>query len=128
MDEKMGASEPADVDRLFMEAWNCNDLDGMVALFEPEGILIPQAGERVTGRDAIRQVFAGFVAAFPKIDLTTRGVVEQGGLALVYSDFVLRGTGEGGEPTTLEGHPTVVLRRQTCGTWLFVIDDPFSTA
>ncbi len=67
MDNRIRASEPADVDRLFMEAWNCNDLDGIVALFEPDGVLIPQAGERVTGRDAIRQVFAGFSRSCTRI-------------------------------------------------------------
>jgi uncharacterized protein (TIGR02246 family) len=124
----MDANEPADLHRLFADAFNARDLDALVALYEPEAVLVPQAGQRAVGRDAIREALAGFLAAFEAIELTTRGVVERGDLALLYPEFRLRGTGEDGGPTSLEGHGTEVARRQAYGAWLFAIDDPFSTA
>lgn len=124
----MSAKDPADMHRLFADAFNAHDLDALVALYEPEAVLVPQAGQRAIGRDAIREALAGFLAGFETIELTTRGIVQQRDIALLYPEFLLRGTGEDGEPVTLEGHGTEVVRRQTYGTWLFVIDDPFSTA
>jgi uncharacterized protein (TIGR02246 family) len=122
------AKDPADMHRLFADAFNARDLDALVALYEPEAVLVPQAGQRAVGRDAIREALAGFLAAFETIELTTRGIVQQGDIALLYPEFRLGGTGENGEPVTLEGRGTEVARRQAYGTWLFVIDDPFSTA
>ena len=124
----MSAKDPADMHRLFADAFNAHDLDALVALYEPEAVLVPQAGQRATGRDAIREALAGFLASFETIELTTRGIVQQREIALLYPEFRLRGTGEDGEPVTPEGNGTEVVRRQAYGTWLFVIDDPFSTA
>jgi uncharacterized protein (TIGR02246 family) len=124
----MSAHDPADIHRLFADAFNAHDLDALVALYEPEAVLVPQAGQRAIGRDAIREALAGFLAGFETIELTTRGIVQQGDMALLYPEFRLGGTGKDGEPITLEGHGTEVVRRQAYGPWLFVIDDPFSTA
>ena len=124
----MHAESPQDIHRLFADAFNAHDLDALVALYEPEAVLVPQAGQRAIGRDAIRQALAGFLAGFKTIELTTRGVVEQDNIALLYPDFRLHGTGQDGQPVTLEGHGTEVVRRHAYGGWLFLIDDPFSTA
>jgi uncharacterized protein (TIGR02246 family) len=124
----MDEDDPASIHRMFAAAFNARDLDGLVALYEPEAVLVPGAGQRATGRDAIRQALAGFLAGFQSIELTTRGVVRQGDIALLYPEFRLHGTGQDSRPTTLEGHGTEVVRRQAYGTWLFAIDDPFSTA
>jgi uncharacterized protein (TIGR02246 family) len=51
------------------EAWNSQDLEGIVALHAPDGIFqlhIP-GGEPAQGRDAIREAFAGFIAQLPDI-------------------------------------------------------------
>ena len=124
----MEVKDPADMHPRFMQAFNAHDLDALAALYEPDAVLVPQAGQRAVGRDAIRESLAGFLAAFQSIDLTTRGIVQQGDIALLYPKFTLHGTGEDGGATTLEGNGTEVLRRQAYGNWLFVIDDPFSTA
>jgi ketosteroid isomerase-like protein len=51
----MGPKDPIDMHRLFAEAFNAPDLDALVALYEPEAVLVPQAGQRAAGRDAIRE-------------------------------------------------------------------------
>jgi ketosteroid isomerase-like protein len=124
----MMADSPADMHRLFADAFNAHDLDALVALYEAEAVLVPQAGQRAIGQSAIREALAGFLSGFQTIELTTRGIVERGDIALLYPDFHLHGTGEDGQPVTLEGHGTEIIRRQAYGGWLFVIDDPFSTA
>jgi ketosteroid isomerase-like protein len=123
-----GASAPTEIHRLFADAFNSHDLDALLALYERKAVLVPQPGQRATGQNELREALAGFLASFETISLTTRGIVQQDDIALVYSEFQLRGTGSGGEPVTLEGRGTEVVRRQAYGTWLFALDDPFSTA
>jgi uncharacterized protein (TIGR02246 family) len=51
------------------EAWNRQDLDGILALHAPDGVFelhIP-GGEPAEGHEAIRGAFAGFIAQLPDI-------------------------------------------------------------
>jgi uncharacterized protein (TIGR02246 family) len=126
--KEVGARTPAEIGRLFMEAFNAHDVDALVELYETDAVLVPQAGQRATGRKEIREGLTGFVSAFNSIELSAQGIVEQGDTALIYPVFTLRGTDGAGAPTTVEGRGTEVVRRQHCGSWMFAIDDPFSTA
>src|SRR3954453_9452522 len=109
MAEDLCANDPADVDRRFVEAFNAHDLDALVALYEPNAVLIPEAGQRIIGQDEIRKTIAGFLATFETFELVNLRVVENGDIALMYPEFVLRGVGEGGEPVTVEGRGTELV-------------------
>ena len=58
-----------------------------------------------------------------KLDLKVTRVLEAGGLALVIGVWTFTGTGPDGKPVKLEAKNADVLRRQTDGTWRFVIDN-----
>ena len=60
-----------------MEAFNAHDVDALVELYETDAVLVPQAGQRATGRKEIREALTGFVSAFNSIELSARGIVEQ---------------------------------------------------
>ena len=53
---------PEDVHRLWSEYFVAGDLEGLVSLYEPDAALLAQSGAFVTGRRAIREVLAGFIA------------------------------------------------------------------
>ena len=48
----MPAYTPADIHRLFRDAFNLGDLDALVELYEPSAVFVT-GGEQVTGRDQI---------------------------------------------------------------------------
>jgi hypothetical protein len=56
-----------------------------------------------------------------------KGSLEVDDLALVIGDWSFNGTGPDGEPVPLAARNADVLRRQTDGTWRFVIDNPWRT-
>ena len=116
---------PEELHRQFAEALNAHDLGALMALFEPEAILIPQPGQVVTGTEAIREALSGFLALKPRFDLQFKKAFQAGDIALVFSNWTLSGTDPDGNAVELAGRTSDVTRRQPYGSWLFVIDDPF---
>src|ERR1700742_765163 len=55
--------EPQDWPRLFEQHFNAGDLDAVMALYHAEARFVTPAGETLVGRDAIRDVLAGTIAA-----------------------------------------------------------------
>ena len=122
----MAAREPEDLNRLFSERMAAGDVDGVVALYEPEGALVSQDGLVTKGRAAIREALARLAAMRPRMTMNlTRAVRTTGDLAVVYNDWKLSAVDVEGRPVTMQGRAIEVSRRQPDGAWLFVLDDPF---
>jgi len=121
----MTARTPQDVDREFAAALNSGDIDALVALYEPKASLTPQPGTTVTGTAAIREALLAFVNMKPHITLSPRVVSQVDDIALVTAQWQLSATGPDGKPAHMDGRSVEILRRQSDGTWRFVIDEPF---
>jgi len=121
----MTARTPEDVDRLFVEALNTGKLDALVALYEPNATLMPQPGKLVTGTAAIREALAQLLAGKPKMTLNPKLIAQSGDIAVLTAKWDLVMTGADGKPTQMSGRSAEVVRRQSDGRWLFVIDLPF---
>jgi ketosteroid isomerase-like protein len=66
--EHAPAVQPEDLERLYVERVNAGDVDGLIALFEPDAVMAFSPGKVATGSQAIRQVFTDFVASRGKAD------------------------------------------------------------
>jgi ketosteroid isomerase-like protein len=113
----MPASKPADLSQLFAKFIAAGDVDGVVSLYEPSAASPDQSGQVMVGLDAIRTAFGPFAAMKPGIKCDPRKVIEAGDIALVHNYWTMPGA---------SGHAVEVARRQADGSWLYVIDDPFS--
>jgi len=104
------AHEPEDLARLFNERANAGDVDGLVALYEPEAVLA--AGKVVaTGHDEIRQFYADLLARkseFPAAEALP--AIRNGDLAMTFAR-VPNGT-----------ISAETARRQADGGWRWLID------
>ena len=105
------ARDPQDLEGLLVSRQRAGDIDGMVALYEPEAVIDAGEGRVLRGHDVIRAFFAdlreaGRVFAFGE----QRPATISGDLALTSARLP-----DGG--VTAE-----VARRQADGTWLWVID------
>lgn len=116
---------PAESARVFQDAFNAGDLDGMVSLYESEAVFVPAPGQVTAGSDSIREVLAGFLAVKGRFELKSKSLQQVGDIALETAEWTLEGTDPDGNPVSLAGLATVVLRRQADGSWLMVIDNPF---
>ena len=105
------ARDPQDLERLLVSRQRAGDVDGMTALFEPDAVLDRGGGELKRGRDAIRAFYAEVAATGRKWEFgVQRPAVVSGDLALTSTHLP-------------DGRVTAeVARRQSDGTWLWVID------
>ncbi len=115
---------PEQLHRSFQDAFNRNDLDSIVELYEP-GAVLARFGGPVQGRDAIREAYRAILAMRPTIDVQTLGVNCAGDIAMMHGKWVLHQTGPDGVQIRREGRNTETARLQPDGRWLFVIDNPY---
>jgi ketosteroid isomerase-like protein len=110
------ARDPKDLERLLVSRQRAGDIDGMVALYDPNAVLDFGGGRLTLGREAIRTFYAGLVATGRKFASgDQRPCIVAGDLALTSTRLP-------------DGSVTAqVVRRQGDGTWLWVIDQ-FSMA
>jgi len=119
----MPATSPEQIHREFENAFNAGDLDALLALYEPDAVLIPQPGVAAHGLDQIGPALQGFLDLGGKIALDTKVVLTVGDLAYLTNRWSLTGTGPDGEPLNMGAVTAETARRQADGTWLYVIDN-----
>jgi ketosteroid isomerase-like protein len=118
---------PQDCDRLFGERLNAGDLDGLVALYERSGTLVRADRTAAVGHEAIAEDVGAMRALRPQIVMNVKQVFSGGGdVAVLYNDWQLVLTDPEGKRIELSGHAAEIIRRQSDGTWRFVIDDPYA--
>jgi uncharacterized protein (TIGR02246 family) len=113
----MPATTPEEIHRLFEDAFNAGDIDGLMALYEPDAAVIPQPGSVVHGTEQVRAGLQAFLALQGRITLDTKLVVTVGDLAFLSNTWSLTGTGPDGRPLTMGATTAEVVRRQADGTW-----------
>jgi ketosteroid isomerase-like protein len=108
------ATEPEDLTRLFVERANAGDIDGMVALYEPDAVLAFPPGSETVGHDALRAVFEQLLAHSPHFtEEPPLPTVRNGDLAVTST-----------RSSDNTGGRVQVVRRQADGTWRRIIDRP----
>ena len=103
--------DPQDLERLLVSRENVGDVDGMAALYEPLALLACDGGLLKRGREAIRKFYGELVATGRKFELGEQRA------AMVCGDLALTSTRLPDGTVTAE-----IARRQSDGTWLWVID------
>jgi uncharacterized protein (TIGR02246 family) len=121
----MIAHSPIEIHALFQNAFNSGDVQALTLLYEPGAILMVN-GTPVTGRESIRATFESMVSVGTRINLVTRSIIESGdGVALLHGEWTVQRSATTAQPKT-QGVSTEVVRKQPDGTWLFIIDNPYT--
>jgi uncharacterized protein (TIGR02246 family) len=120
----MPAQTPDDIHRLFAEGMNAGDAEAVADLYEDDAVLVSDPRKIVRGREAILDGLKNFLSIRPTLTLNAARVVRNGDVAILYSDWTIKGQNANGSLMTVDVRPTHVARRQPDGTWRVVIDDP----
>ena len=105
------ARDPQDLERLLVARERAGDVEGMVALYEPDAMLDSGDGSLMRGHAEIRAFFTAPVASSRKLEMGKQSP------ATTCGDLALTSTHSVGGGVTAE-----VARRQADGTWLWAID------
>ncbi len=111
------ALAPQDLARLLVARANGGDVEGMVALYEPDAVLACGGGRFAVGSEAIRGFYADLAATGPRFKLGDQRP------ALVCGQLALTSTRLPNGAVT-----AAVARQQADGAWLWVVDEPSLTA
>lgn len=115
----MSAREPGETSTLFERYFADGDLDGLMSLYENEAVF-PTARATATGPDEIRQTLKAYLDSGAKLVFGQSLVFTAGDLALIHSPWTMhKADGSSSEGVTAE-----VVRRQTDGSWKYIIDNP----
>lgn len=109
---RQAATQPEDLGRLFLQCANDGDVEGLVALYEPDAVLAFPSGEVTRGHAAIRAVYKKLLAEKPVFAGEPRPALRNGDIALT-STLLPNG-----------GATAEIARRQPNGTWLWLVDQP----
>ena len=104
---------PEELSDFFLQRANAGDVEGVVALYEPDAVLAFPPGQLAAGHEQIRAAYAEFLASKPV--LASAGQRPP----IVCDDIALTSTLLPGGGTTVK-----IARRQPDGTWRWVIDQP----
>lgn len=105
------AKEPNELEKFFVERANTGDINGLVALYESEAVLVSEDGEQVVGSDKIREFFTNYLANHSQFAESNQvPALYSGGLALTSSRH------SNGDVSA------EIARRQPDGNWLWVVD------
>lgn len=124
----MPAQTPDELHSLFLEAFNGDNLDAVMALYEDTALLVPQPGTITTGQQANRQALLQFLALKGTMRMRTVFSLKNGNIALLRGEWTLHAIGSDGKPIEMSGRSVEVARRQSDGTWRFAIDHPFGAS
>jgi uncharacterized protein (TIGR02246 family) len=123
----MSTATPQQVLESIVIGINSGDLESLLPLYESDAAFATEPGNLAHGPSGIRDALTGFISMKGQLELEVTRVLEAGDLALVIGVWSFSGTGPDGEPVRLTARNADVLRRQTDGSWRFVIDNPWGS-
>jgi uncharacterized protein (TIGR02246 family) len=118
----MSAKSPEEICRLFKQYMAMGDIDSVLDIvYDQDVVFLNQAGEAKKGREALRQEIAPFAAVKAVFDFHIKQVIEAGDIALMHTQWKVSSSHK-----QMSNYAIEVARRQSDGTWRWLIGDPFT--
>ncbi|MBJ7328950.1 MAG: SgcJ/EcaC family oxidoreductase [Solirubrobacteraceae bacterium] len=119
------AADPASLMSLFADRAAAGDADGLLALYEPDAVFEPALGTVLRGAAQIRPALLELAALRPTIAYEgDPDVVIVDDIAIVSNTWTLSAQLPDGARHREGGLSADVLRRQSDGRWLILVDQP----
>ncbi|NSC25459.1 DUF4440 domain-containing protein [Streptomyces albus subsp. chlorinus] len=131
--KRTGAESPAELLRLLGERIKAKDLDGIIALHEPDAAVVEYDGSIARGHKGIREMYVEWFKSDPVLTVNPRQTVEAGGkrgkirgrTASIMGDYTLEQNRPDGTRESFTGNFCDIVRQQPDGTWLYLQDNPY---
>ncbi len=117
--------EPHKMNPTFARAFNSGRVENLLSLYESAGQLVRQDGQVDVGLSAIRANLQAFMGLGGTMTSENIYAYQSGDIALLRAKWRLTTIDREGKPLELEGHTTEIVRCQSDGRWLYLVDHPF---
>jgi len=121
----MKVYKPEDMNSAFAEAFNSGNIGDLLALYEPNAVLVPRPGQIVEGLEAIRVALQELLALKGYMRSENQYALVNGDIALLRAKVHLIGKGPDGSQIEINNNTAEVVRRQRDGSWLYILDHPY---
>jgi ketosteroid isomerase-like protein len=118
---------PEDLLNSQVQEFNKGNIDFLMTLYEKDACFASKAGQVVRDLESIRRILQGLIDMGGKLEARVKRLLHSSNLALLITEWSLSGTEPDGKPINLTGRATIVLRSQSDGTWLMIIENPWGT-
>lgn len=133
---RAAATSPEQLLKMLGERIVAKDIDGIIALHEPEAAIVDWDGSVIRGRAAIRTFYLEWFASNPVLTVNPRQTVIAGGwrawdnkvrqrTAAIMGDYSLEQDAADGTRESFTGNFCDTVQEQLDGTWLYVQDNPY---
>lgn len=130
------AKTPEQLLQLLGERIKAKDIEGIIALHEPEAAIVDWDLSVIRGHAAIRAFYVGWFDMNPVLTVNARQTVATGGwrgwdgvvrqrTASIMGDYSLEQNGTDGTRVSFTGNFCDTVEEQMDGTWLYVLDNPY---
>ncbi|MEW6603219.1 MAG: nuclear transport factor 2 family protein [Thermoproteota archaeon] len=124
---RMPAKSPEEICRLFRQYIAMGDIDSVLdIIYDHDVVFLNQACEEKKGREALRQELAPFAAANAIFDFNIKQVIQAGDIALMHTEWKVSSPPPYHHRQQMSMYAIEVARRQSDGTWRWLIGDPFT--
>jgi ketosteroid isomerase-like protein len=103
---------PEDLLKYQVQEFNKGNMSFLMTLYEKDACFASQPGQVVTDLKGIRRTIQGFLDIGAKLEAKVKRVLRASNLALLITEWSIKGIEPDGKPINVTGRGTVVLRQQ----------------
>lgn len=111
----------ADAHASLAAAFNTRNVDTVLQMYDVEGIIVPEPGKAVSGKEPFRTAVEAILSIPGKMEIKTVYCLETGDLAVGRSEWRVTD----GDEVKISAKGIEVMKRQADGGWKIVIDHAF---
>ena len=105
-------------------AFQNKDIEGVLATYEDNAIVMFEPQKPVQGKETLRAVFTQFVGMNPQYTFSSHEIYISGDIATHTAPWKMVGQLPDGTKIEQSGLSVAVLRKQADGNWLMIQDNP----
>ena len=110
-----------DAHKTLAAAFNTGDVQTVLKMYDFDGIIVPEPGNPVSGREKFEEAIKSILAIKGKMEIKTVYCLQTGNLAVGRSEWNITD----GKEVKVSSKGIEVMKQQADGTWKIVIDHAF---
>ena len=110
-----------DAHKTLAAAFNTGDVKTILSMYDFNGIIVPEPGKPVSGKDKFEEAIKGILSIKGKMEINTVYCLQTGDVAVGRSEWNIKD----GNEVKVSAKGIEVMKQQSDGTWKIVIDHAF---